>query len=172
MDVDVEFVVSDDEGYMQSNVKDDSYLNICCTHDHKETSGAVQPEVVRAISAALDFIYMAQYYQGHSEDTLNLMDKALECFHQHKSIFEKLSIHDKFNIPKIHSMQHYTQMIRELGTADGYNTECPERLHIDYAKSAYRASNKKNYLTQMTTYHQRQDAIDKISKYLFWRLGQ
>jgi hypothetical protein len=37
---------------------------------------------------------------------------------------------------------HYVTCIRALGLADGYNTESPERLHIDFAKEAYRASNK------------------------------
>ena len=31
----------------------------------------------------------------------------------------------------------------------GYNTESPERLHIDFAKEAYQASNKKDYVQQM-----------------------
>jgi hypothetical protein len=60
-----------------------------------------------------------------------------------------------FNIPKIHSMEHYTPKICLLGSADGFNTEAPERLHIDYAKEGYRASNKKDYIAQMTTWLQR-----------------
>jgi hypothetical protein len=33
--------------------------------------------------------------------------------------------------------------------ADGYNTEFPECLHIDFAKEAYDASNKHDYTEQM-----------------------
>ncbi|KAJ7906533.1 hypothetical protein B0H13DRAFT_1880510 [Mycena leptocephala] len=44
---------------------------------------------------------------------------------------------EHFNIPKIHSLEHYEPSIRLFGSADGFNTESPERLHIDYAKNAY-----------------------------------
>jgi len=49
-------------------------------------------------------------------------------------------------------MMHYAASVRLFGSLDGFNTELPERLHIDYAKKAYRASNKRNYVTQMTTW--------------------
>ncbi|KAJ7895780.1 hypothetical protein B0H13DRAFT_2234541 [Mycena leptocephala] len=73
-----------------------------------------------------------------------------------------------FNIPKIHSMEHYTAMIRLFGSADGFNTEAPERLHIDYAKAGYRASNKKDYIAQLTLWLQRQEAVDRFTAYLAW----
>jgi hypothetical protein len=67
---------------------------------------------------------------------------------------------DRFDkIPKLHMLRHYVQMIRELGTPDGYNTETPEHLHIEYAKVPWRASNKVKPLPQMVKYIQRQEAI-------------
>ena len=33
-----------------------------------------------------------------------------------------------------------------------FNTESPEWLHIDYAKEAYQARNKKEYVHQMTVW--------------------
>ena len=56
-----------------------------------------------------------------------------------------------------------------LGSADGYNTEYPERLHINYTKDTYRASNKRNYVEQMALWLQCQEAIDQKSAYLAWR---
>ena len=47
-------------------------------------------------------------------------------------------------------MLHYVEAIRSHGTADGYNTEVSEKLHIDNAKEGYCASNKKDYIKQMT----------------------
>jgi hypothetical protein len=47
-------------------------------------------------------------------------------------------------------MQHYADMIWSHGTTNGYNTKMSEHLHIDYAKNAYRASNKREYVEQMT----------------------
>jgi len=63
---------------------------------------------------------------------------------------------------------HYVASIRALGTPDGYSTESPERYHCDYAKDAYRASNRVNYLTQMTKWLGRQDAIRNWSAYMAW----
>ena len=55
-----------------------------------------------------------------------------------------------------------------LGSADGYNTEFSERLHINYAKEGYRASNKHDYIEQMTLWLQCQEAIDVHSAYVDW----
>ena len=44
-------------------------------------------------------------------------------------------------------MIHYIHSVKTHRTADEYNTESPEQLHIDYAKDAYRASNKHDYVS-------------------------
>ena len=51
---------------------------------------------------------------------------------------------------------------------DGYNTESPERLHIDFAKDAYRASNKRDYVEQMAVWLQRHEAMWLRESYLMW----
>ncbi|KAG9087692.1 hypothetical protein FRC07_012761 [Ceratobasidium sp. 392] len=61
-------------------------------------------------------------------------------------------------IPKLHMLSHYAFLIREYGTPDGYNTELSERLHIDYVKIPYRASNKVDPIHQMITHLQRCEA--------------
>jgi len=119
------------------------------------------------VRGILDFTYYAQY-QSHTETTLKKMDTALRLFHQHKNIFVDLGVRDDFNIPKVHSMLHYTTSIRLFGSADGFNTELPERLHINFAKKAYRSSNKRDYIYQMTTWLCRQDAIFLKDSYLAW----
>jgi hypothetical protein len=90
------------------------------------------------------------------------------AFHQNKHYFVNKGVRTHFNIPKIHSMQHYIAAIVSLGSADGYSTESPERLHIDFAKSAYRASNKKHYIKQMTKWLMRQEACHRFATYLHW----
>lgn len=65
-------------------------------------------------------------------------------------------------------MEHYYALIVQFGSADGYNSESPERLHIDYAKDAYRATNKKDYTYQMTIWLERQEAVDQFQTYLDW----
>ena len=46
-------------------------------------------------------------------------------------------------------------MIERYGTADNYNTEYTERLHIPFAKDAYNATNSKDEYPQMTQWIER-----------------
>jgi len=54
---------------------------------------------------------------------------------------------------------HYGPSIALFGTTDNYNTEQTERLHIDFTKDAYRASNHKDKLPQMTTWLSRHKKV-------------
>ncbi|THG98118.1 hypothetical protein EW026_g4009 [Hermanssonia centrifuga] len=132
--------------------------------------GGADAEVVQVVRAALDFIYYA-HFETHSEESLAQMDRAWRDFHLHKHIFIQLGVRKHFNIPKLHSMDHYLRSIRLLGTADGYSTESPERLHINFAKLGYCASNKKQYVGQMTTWLERREAITRFEAYLDWING-
>ncbi|KZV93297.1 hypothetical protein EXIGLDRAFT_646321, partial [Exidia glandulosa HHB12029] len=124
-------------------------------------------QVVRAL---LDFIFCARM-PTHTDDTLRFMADAYDRFHRYKQIFLDLNIREQFNIPKLHSLAHYIEMIRLFGAADGYNTEAPERLHIDVCKQAYRASNRRDYIAQMTTWLRRREAMHRFSSYMLWTLG-
>ncbi|KAJ7882418.1 hypothetical protein B0H14DRAFT_3082501 [Mycena olivaceomarginata] len=131
---------------------------------------AADPAVIQTADAVIDFIHLASL-ESHTARSLDALGAALDTFHENKQIFLDLGVRAKqghFNIPKIHSMEHYVAMIRLFGSLDGYNTESPERLHIDYAKAGYRASNKKDYIAQMTLWLQRQEAVDRFTAYLAW----
>ena len=130
-------------------------------------AGAVNDEVLTVIHAIIDFIYFSQLH-SHTTKTLASLQQSLETFHTHKKVFVELGIREHFSIPKLHNIQHYVDAIFSLGSADGYNTELPERLHIDFAKSAYLASNKRDFLEQMAIWLQRQEAIFLRSTYLAW----
>ncbi|KAF9016925.1 hypothetical protein BDZ89DRAFT_903167, partial [Hymenopellis radicata] len=130
-------------------------------------AGAVDKRVLMAVKSAVDFIFFASL-QSHTSESLARLQQALDDFHEYKDVFIEKEIRDHFNIPKIHSMQHYVALIRLFGSADGFNTESPERLHIDYAKDAYRASNKKDYTIQMTVWLSRQEAVDRFVAFLNW----
>ena len=107
--------------------------------------------VIRATCSLLDFLEIAQY-RSHTEATLGYLVDALDRFHSDKDVFINLGARspEGFNFEKLHSLEHYADSIRRFGTTDNYNTEASERLHIDYTKDAYRASNKKEFLEQMT----------------------
>ena len=83
--------------------------------------GAVQPAVLRAAVAVIDFIYYSQL-QVHTSRTLESLRKVLEAFHENKEIFVAEGIREHFNIPKIHAMVHYYAAIQSRGSLDGYNT--------------------------------------------------
>ena len=55
-----------------------------------------------------------------------------------------------------------------FSSLDGFNCKLLERLHIDYTKKGYRASNKHNYVVQMTHWLQHQEALDLHAAYFQW----
>ena len=110
--------------------------------------GSVPGHFIHIVRSLIDFIYLSQL-QLHTLTTLKSLESCLKTFHLHKNIVFEHGIRDHFNIPKLHAVLHYVDCIRSLGLADGYNTGSPERLHIDYVKEAYRASNKRDYIEQM-----------------------
>ena len=114
--------------------------------------------LVRAVRALLDFLYLAQY-QCHTSNTLDQLHDALSVFHDNRAIFLDLGVRVHFNFPKMHSLTHYVPSIRLFGTTDNYNTEQTERLHIDFTKDAYCATNHKDIYSQMTTWLQRREKI-------------
>ncbi|KAJ7694865.1 hypothetical protein B0H17DRAFT_931310 [Mycena rosella] len=124
--------------------------------------------LVSTVRAALDFLYHAQYPMQSSETLVELNDN-LKSFHANKSIFIDLGIRDNFNIPKLHNISHYSLAIRLFGTLDNYNTEYTEHLHIDFAKDAYRATNRKDEYLQMTLWLERKEKILRHDKFIRWR---
>ena len=130
-------------------------------------SGAIPAKVLTIAQAVIDFIYYAQFHQ-HTTTSLHALETALATFHQHKDIFVELGVWEHFNIPKLHSMVHYPDVIRQKGCLDGYNTELSEHLHIDFVKHAYRAGNHQDYTAHMTTWLRQQDAVELQTAYLAW----
>ena len=126
-------------------------------------------KLLRAVRGILDFLYLAQL-PSHTDQTLNDMSAALDAFHANKSIFVDLHIRDDFNFPKLHSLLHYTSSIQLFGTTDNYNTEHSERLHIDLAKDAYAATNRKDELAQMVIWLERKETIIRFDDFIQWRL--
>jgi hypothetical protein len=125
--------------------------------------------LIRAVRAVLNFIHLAQY-PVHTTVTLQSLHDSLQQFHDNKEIFIDLEIRTTFNLPKLHFMKHYAYLITLFGTTDNYNTEYTERLHIDFAKDAYRATNHKDEYPQMTLWLERQEKIQRHAKYIKWRL--
>ncbi|KAJ7865865.1 hypothetical protein B0H14DRAFT_3084269 [Mycena olivaceomarginata] len=114
--------------------------------------GLISPvRLVRAVRAALDFLYHSQY-PIHSSETIDQLAQHLRDFHNNKAVFVDLGIRQNFNIPKLHNVGHYPLFICLFGTFDNFNTEHTERLHIDFTKDAYCATNRKDSGWKNTTW--------------------
>ncbi|KAJ7038640.1 hypothetical protein C8F04DRAFT_1179653 [Mycena alexandri] len=72
-----------------------------------------------------------------------------ETLGEGQTIFEKMHS-EQTNL----RIDPHAKFIHFSTTADGYNTEAPERLHIDLTKKAYRSSSKRDYTAQMTLWLQ------------------
>jgi hypothetical protein len=119
-------------------------------------------DLVRLTRAVLDHMY-----QGHTaqmtEDELEELEEAWREFHRRKNELVRLGAMGEakfFNrISKMHTVLHWPQSIREVGTPDGYNTEVPEHLHIKSAKEPWLWSNRVDALPQMIKFIEQQEAI-------------
>jgi hypothetical protein len=120
------------------------------------------------VRALLDFLYLAQF-SSHTNETIRRLQDSLAAFHDNKAIFIDLGVREHLNIPKLHSLSHYESSIRQFGTTDNYNTEQSERLHIDMAKDAYRATNHKDEYSQMTIWLERREKIERHREFVNWR---
>src|SRR6267154_749554 len=154
-------------------------------HEHKKMSmillglivdlpvsgGFDSSRIVRAMRALINFLFLAQF-KTHTSDMLSKMQDHLEQFHDNKAIFVDLRARKQFNLPKLHSLSHYKSSICLFGTIDNYNTEQSERLYIDLAKDAYRATNHKEELTQMTMWLERREKVHHYLAFVNWRQQQ
>ncbi|THU76369.1 hypothetical protein K435DRAFT_704958 [Dendrothele bispora CBS 962.96] len=131
-------------------------------------SGISSGRLLKCLRGLVDFLFLAQF-PVHSTSTLKELSDALDRFHDNKQIFVDLGIRSNFHIPKIHFMNHYVENIIHLGTLDNFNTEYTERLHIDLAKEAYRATNKKDEYPQMTLWLERKEKIMRHESFMAWR---
>ncbi|KAH9041912.1 hypothetical protein EDB83DRAFT_2228083, partial [Lactarius deliciosus] len=86
-----------------------------------------------------------------------------------KDVFIDLSVREHFIIPKVHSLLHYKSSITLFGSTDNYNTEQTERLHINFTKDAYCATNHKDEYPQMTAWLERCEKIQQHMMFITWR---
>ena len=91
-------------------------------------------------------------------------------FHANKSVFVDLGIREHFKLPKLHFLNHYRRSIKLFGTTDNYDTQHSEHLHIDFAKEAYWATNRKDELSQMMIWMERKEKMEWHEAYINWCL--
>src|SRR3954465_938774 len=100
-----------------------------------------------------------------SEISLENASVFLNAFDQHKKVFDDIP-RCSTSIPKIHSLQHYEQRVRDFGTPDNFDTEYTEHQHIIDTKQPYRHTNKRDPLPQMIKHIQRRMVLESKRSYL------
>jgi hypothetical protein len=95
------------------------------------------PFAVLLMRTALDFMYCAHATRMTKVDVAEF-ESTLTIFHNTKDMLLQLKVFNnksRFNkIPKLHMLSHYVYSTHELGMPDGYNSEAPEHLHIEFVK--------------------------------------
>ena len=127
-------------------------------------------KLLRAVRGLMDFLYLAKY-PVHTHETLDQLEGALRMYHGNRQIFIDLGIRHDFNFPKDHFINHYPELIELFGTTDNFDTEYTERLHIDLAKDAFRATNTKDEYPQMTAWLDCRERVLLHEKFINRRLS-
>ncbi|KAH8979861.1 hypothetical protein EDB86DRAFT_2814255, partial [Lactarius hatsudake] len=138
-------------------------------------SGGSSAQVIRTVHALLNFLYLVQL-PSHTSETLLCLEVSLARFHEDKDVFIDLGVREHFIIPKLHSLLHYKSSITLFGSTDNYNQggsgpwfQQMERLHIDFTKDAYRATNHKDQYPQMTAWLERHEKIQQHMMFIAWQ---
>jgi hypothetical protein len=131
-------------------------------------SGESPVLIIKSVRVLLDFLYLAQL-PSHTSETLIRLEESLARFHNNKGVFVDIGVRNDFHFPKIHSLLHYRSSITLFGTTDNYNTEQTERLHVDYTKHAFGATNHKDEEPQMTIWNERREKIEQHALFVAWR---
>lgn len=115
--------------------------------------------MIRAIRAFLEFYYIARQ-PVHGEKSIQKLSNALTRFHHYRRIFQVSGVRPNgFNLPRQHSLVHYSRMIWDFGAPIGLCSSITESKHIKAVKEPWRRSNRYNALGQMLLTNQRLDKL-------------
>lgn len=121
--------------------------------------GHVPDEMVQTMRAFLEFCYIARR-DIHDSHSLAALDGALERFHHHREIFRTSGVRSNgFNLPRQHSLVHYSKLIRAFGAPNGLCSSITESKHIKAVKEPWRRSSRFEALCQMLLTNQRLDKL-------------
>ncbi|OCH84269.1 hypothetical protein OBBRIDRAFT_815526 [Obba rivulosa] len=125
-------------------------------------AGYVPAKMVKAISAFLDFCYIA-HRNVHTPDSIKQLDDALRHFHKHRIIFQTSGVRPAgFALPRQHSLMHYKELIIMYGAPNRLCSSITESKHIKAVKEPWRQSNKYKALGQILLTNQRLDKLAAI----------
>ncbi|KAJ6515253.1 hypothetical protein C8R45DRAFT_887963 [Mycena sanguinolenta] len=132
-------------------------------------AGHVPSEMVKCLSAFLDFCYLVRR-NALTSDTLDEIDAALARFHTHRDIFIATGVRISISLPRQHSMVHYRPSIILFGSPNGLCSSITESKHIKAVKEPWRRSNRHNAIFQMLRTNARLNRLAAI-RTIFTRQG-
>ena len=137
-----------------------SHINYCLYKVYLPAiHGLVDPNVVKCISAFLDFCYLARH-SDFDHMTLNSLSSALSRFHTYREVFRPSGVCESgFSLPHQHSLVHYHLNIQDFGAPNGLCLSITESRHITAVKEPWRHSNCYEALGQMLITNQRLDKL-------------
>ncbi|KAF8248620.1 hypothetical protein K440DRAFT_546907, partial [Wilcoxina mikolae CBS 423.85] len=96
-----------------------------------------------------DFILIAGYH-SHTETTLCYFQDSLYGIRRNIHLFLPYRLNQSISkIPKVHSLFHYIECIKEIDSADNSVTKVSETAHKSLIKDSYRSSNMVDHIPQM-----------------------
>jgi hypothetical protein len=138
-------------------------------------SPRIDVNTMRCLRAFHDFLYLAQY-RSHTTTTLGYLEQSFTVFHQLKKIFiqnkarrgKKGGVIRHFCFPQMAGLQMYAYHIPRMGTSVQFSTEITETCHQAMAKAPYRATNRRDFFTQMCAYMNRQAQLTLVEEFAAW----
>lgn len=126
-------------------------------------AGGVSPKFLAAISALLDFRYLAQM-PHFDHDALTRVEEALKRFHDHKSAIITAGGRQgskgplkHWEIPKLELLQHVVPSIRASGAVMQWSADVTEHAHVTEIKQPARSGNNQDYYTQIARHLDRSE---------------
>ena len=113
-------------------------------------AGHVPSEMVRAISAFMEFCYLV-CRSVIDEDNLVQINAAVANFHRYRVAFD-LVHPDGYSLPCQHSLKHYTFLIQEFGTPNGLCSSITESKHIKAVKEPWQIRDLISWLQLMSIF--------------------
>ncbi|KAF8252860.1 hypothetical protein K440DRAFT_504857, partial [Wilcoxina mikolae CBS 423.85] len=96
---------------------------------------------LKFLKSVTDFILIAEYH-SHTEITLRYLQDALHGISRNINLFLPYRFNQsKCKIPKIHSLFHYIEYIKDMCSTNNSDTEVSEATHKNLIKDGYRALN-------------------------------
>ena len=148
-----------------------SMLKQCTGREHRDlekllpavAAGALPDDVLCALRAITEFIFLAQSLL-HFDETIHALKEALREFHHYKaSILSaggrlgKNGPLNHFQIPKLELALHIERSIREMGAPYQWSSDITEQCHITHVKTPYRLSNRRDFHNQCCRFLDRQE---------------